>query len=118
MKSMGDQYVKTEWRLHKRVDKKIASIFYRKWDEYLQFIITQRQNTIETMGASSFDNTDAAADHLESTQHIGDMPIGRDLDQAETKNLTSKQKEQLAKLKEEARSLFNQHINDNDNNKV
>ncbi|EFA84154.1 ACN9 family protein [Heterostelium album PN500] len=93
MRSMGDQYVKTEWRLHKNVDQRIATIFYKKWDEYLQYIINQREQTIQ----------DVASGRAEPTGT--DMSIGRDLSSLESHKLSNSQKDQLKKLREEVEAL-------------
>ncbi|GAM23831.1 hypothetical protein SAMD00019534_070060, partial [Acytostelium subglobosum LB1] len=96
MRSMGDQYVRTEWRLHKNVNQSLANVFYSKWNEYLHFMINQRVEGIENVVMAS---SDFESPHT-------DLVVGRDLSSDESTRMTDKQKEQLKKLKEEADTLF------------
>ncbi|EGG21330.1 ACN9 family protein [Cavenderia fasciculata] len=97
IKSMGDQYVRTEWRLHLKTDKKTAFIFYKKWQEYLDFMLTQHQKNDDLLN-NTIDGQNNDSNALPS--------FGRHMTVRELEKLNDEQKGQLSKLKIESFQLF------------
>lgn len=72
MRAMGDQYVKTEFRLHQKSEKEgVIEKFHFEWDNYLKFL--QQQNGT----------------------------FGRDLNDTEKQQLSGEQVEKLVQLQED-----------------
>ncbi|KAF2072862.1 hypothetical protein CYY_005839 [Polysphondylium violaceum] len=104
MKSMGDQYVKNEWRLHKKVDSKVAKIFYEQWNQYYSYMLIQREQLLDSAMKIMNDTDDGK---------INQSPIlGRELDNDQLKKMNKEQKEQLEKLKVETSTFFNPETGD------
>ncbi|KYQ93651.1 hypothetical protein DLAC_05034 [Tieghemostelium lacteum] len=95
MRSMGDQYVKSEWRLHKKVDIKTRSIFLKQWQQYLTFIELENKRKLK----STLNDNNQEID--ETSQFSG-----KSLSEHEIQNLTKDQLFQLNKLKKETSNLF------------
>ncbi|KAK5577521.1 hypothetical protein RB653_002464 [Dictyostelium firmibasis] len=91
MKSMGDQYVKTEWRLHKKATPKQAIQFYEQWNEYCNLIVSNRDSILKENNDNSGNNN---------------INIGQDLNEKQMKSLNKKQLEQLDKLKSETLTVY------------
>ncbi len=79
-KALGDNYVKTEFRLHKKATQTQAIEFMKQWDDYRM--------------------------QLEVTPSI--MEIGKELPEESQDLFTNEQKEQLEKLKEETAKVRQQ----------
>ena len=86
MRSLGDAYVKSEFRLHKDVkDEAQLEKFFGGWGDYLRHIQeTSRAKEVKAAGLSETDQT----------------AFGMDMD--DTIEVTDEQKLQLQKLHEEA----------------
>eukprot|EP01027_Heterolobosea_sp_BB2_P022571 GEZU01033264.1.p1 GENE.GEZU01033264.1~~GEZU01033264.1.p1 ORF type:complete len:166 (+),score=43.85 GEZU01033264.1:92-589(+) len=76
MRVLGNDYVREEWKLHKKATAAQAQQFIIKWEEYYDFVEKQPAQN-----------------------------IGRDLHDDEASKLTTEQRVQLTKLKEEAKQL-------------
>ncbi len=89
MRSLGDAYVKSEFRLHKNVsDEAQLQKFFTEWKDYLRHIQeTSRAKEVQAAGLSESVTAD----------------FGMDLD--EGVQVTDEQKIQLQKLREEAIQL-------------
>eukprot|EP00756_Hemistasia_phaeocysticola_P063945 Hpha_TRINITY_DN7410_c0_g1::TRINITY_DN7410_c0_g1_i1::g.95895::m.95895 len=75
-RSLGDKYVKTEWRRHMRVSPEVASAFYAEWFHYLEHLSNHR-------GAQS-------------------GGVGRHLTDEETALLSEDQRKKLAEIRSQA----------------
>jgi len=73
MRRLGDEYVRSEFRLHKSAKPEFLSSFFGAWEDYLAMI---------------------------SKQHAGQL--GADLDEASRAKLSEAQKKKLDELKVEA----------------
>eukprot|EP01132_Coremiostelium_polycephalum_P005606 gene5606-6976_t len=105
MKSMGDSYLRAEWRLHKNVDAKTSNIFYREWQGYLSFLLNQRQETMSN--AVINDSNNNSTQQQQQDQIVPDITlnIGKDLDPKVLSAFNKQQLQQLEKLKQEAKNL-------------
>jgi hypothetical protein len=89
MRSLGDAYVKSEFKLHKLVTKTTQlDEFFVAWEEYLNQIM-QNSRRKESVSAGSLD-----AKAVEGTWFGQNLPSDYDL--------SDEQKEQLEKLRDEA----------------
>jgi len=79
MRTLGNEYLRTEWKLHKNVSPKVARTFLDSWKEY--FI------------------------SLRSSSRTNEK-VGLDLSEEQIKSLSKEQQEQLLKLKEETEKAF------------
>jgi Complex 1 protein (LYR family). len=109
MKSLGDAYVQSEFRLHKSVtNQDQLSRFFAEWNMYLEQIqqtararetlavgITEDVNRSTNVGSGSRSSSNTATSDAFS--------FGKDLD--EGVELTDEQKLQLEKLREETSNL-------------
>jgi Complex1_LYR-like len=90
MKEMGDGYVKSEFKLHRKVTRpETLDLFYTEWVRYLN----QLESAARARAAASVGNGPS-----NPFQFGSDLP--QDLE------LTEEQKAQLEKLKEAARKLW------------
>lgn len=76
MRALGDSYVREEFKKHRKADAKFLAAFFREWEQYLSQVAKPE-------GAE-----------------------GRDLAPEHAGALTPEQKEQLAKLQQEASKLL------------
>jgi hypothetical protein len=89
MKSLGDTYVKSEFRLHKSATKsEHINQFFDAWQDYLQQLLSTARAK-ETIATGVLDNPEQKS-----------FEFGRDL--PPDAELNDEQRAQLAKLKEEA----------------
>lgn len=79
LRELGDAYVREEFKRHKKADAKFLTAFFKEWNGYVEMLEQQSP----AMGT-----------------------LGRDLDPAAVANMTAEQKEQLARLKTEARNPY------------
>ncbi|KAN0015438.1 hypothetical protein ACTFIU_008169 [Dictyostelium citrinum] len=101
MRSMGDQYVKTEWRLHKKATPKQAIQFYDQWNMYCNILLTQRDSILKDNSSNNNENNNNNNDNNNNT-----VNIGQDLNEKQMKSLNKKQLEQLDKLKSETSTVY------------
>lgn len=99
MKSLGDAYVKSEFRLHKKVtNQDQLSRFFTEWNMYLDQI-QQTARARETLAVGISDDVKGSGGVGSSTIYS----FGKDLDQGI--ELTDEQKVQLDKLREETSKI-------------
>mmetsp|Transcript_35457 Transcript_35457/g.76923 ORF Transcript_35457/g.76923 Transcript_35457/m.76923 type:complete len:129 (+) Transcript_35457:192-578(+) len=96
MRSLGDAYVKSEFRLHKAAtDQQQLEQFYAEWTRYLQHLeSTARARDTVSAGVLDDGGKEGRAADSAVSQFGNDMP--KDL------QLSEEQLVQLAKLREEA----------------
>ena len=74
LKKLGDEYVRAEFRLHKKVEKpEVLQRFFREWEQYLVTVKAQKGR------------------------------FGKDLEQSNLESMTEAQKTKLAELKQAAK---------------
>ncbi|KAM9966519.1 hypothetical protein ACTFIR_006737 [Dictyostelium discoideum] len=110
MRSMGDQYVKTEWKLHKKATPKQAIQFYEQWNIYCNILLTQRDSILKENNNSNNDNynnnNNNNNNNDDNNNNNNFMNIGQDLNEKQMKSLNKKQIEQLDKLKSETSTVY------------
>ncbi|EGC34174.1 hypothetical protein DICPUDRAFT_80055 [Dictyostelium purpureum] len=119
MKSMGDSYVKNEWRLHKKVkDNKVLNKFYTEWDQYLNFMDKQRESILDqAMEKYQQEQRAKSNDYTNEEKELFiNTLVGKDLDEFQINQLNKDQKEKLNQLKNETKNLFNEFNQDQPEN--
>jgi hypothetical protein len=101
MRSLGDAYVKAEFRMHKNVtNQDHLSRFYEEWYKYLDQI-QQTARAREMLAVGITEDTRMKRDESQSSDVI--YSFGKDLDSSI--QLTDEQKSQLEKLREETSKI-------------
>ncbi|KAN0003653.1 hypothetical protein ACTFIZ_009817 [Dictyostelium cf. discoideum] len=107
MRSMGDQYVKTEWKLHKKATPKQAIQFYEQWNIYCNILLKQRDSILKDNNNNNNNNdNDNDNDSNNNNNNNNFINIGQDLNEKQMKSLNKKQIEQLDKLKSETSTVY------------
>jgi hypothetical protein len=89
MKQLGDAYVKSEFRLHKKAKTEQLGVFFQEWEKYLDSIqMAARAKQSVSVGSLGENNESSI------------FQFGRDLPQ--DVELSEEQLSQLEKLKDEA----------------
>jgi hypothetical protein len=95
MKALGDQYVSSEFRLHKDVkNEEHLERFFSGWEDYLSHI--QQTARARESKAAGLSVSDTATNDSSSKLYSFGADLEKDIE------LTDEQKTQLSKLREEA----------------
>jgi Complex1_LYR-like len=96
MRHLGDTYVKSEFKLHKKAKPEHLTAFFREWEKYLhELLVTARTRDSLSMGAG--------VDPSAMAQTSEALVFGRDL--PKDIELQEEQRQQLEALKVEAEKL-------------
>jgi hypothetical protein len=90
MRTLGDAYVKSEFQQHRTASPSQASSFLSQWSTYASDIENERNRRLVDISLKGDD----------MGRGIG---WGRDLEKEEVKGLSEEQREQIERLKREAR---------------
>ncbi len=114
MRTLGDAYVRSEWRLHRDVkDETTLNNFFKEWNNYLSHILqTARARESRAVVGSSMDKDtmhparDSRDVDIQMNSSSGSesklYSFGSDLEKDIEMNLSEEQLTQLNKLREEA----------------
>ena len=99
MRQLGDNYVRSEFKLHKKATKpEYLSAFFVEWEKYLhELLVTARTKESLSMGAIV---DQSAAKHSSDA-----FSYGKDLPMDLASSLADDQRKQLENLKREAEKL-------------
>lgn len=96
MRQLGDAYVKSEFKLHKKAKPEHLTSFYREWENYLDGIL-RTARTRETLSMGAMVEPSAAAQTNQASTFGKNLP--KDVE------LQEEQKQQLDALRKEAEKL-------------
>ena len=109
MRSLGDSYVKAEFKLHKNTtNESQLNEFFQAWEQYHdQILSTVRREKSMAIGSLDTTKRTGGENELLHDGNGGNFTTGFGQDLPAGMELSDEQQEQLAKLEEEARKVGN-----------